>query len=115
MSDVIVINDVLHYLLPEQQESLIIRSVNSLKPGGFIILRDGDSERERDHRITKLTEWFSIKILKFNKASHSPCFTSGSKIREISSRLNCVVEETRNDNLTSNTIFTIRPKNASYE
>lgn len=115
LSDVIVINDVLHYLLPEQQESLIIRSVNSLKPGGFIILRDGDSERERDHRITKLTEWFSIKILKFNKASHSPCFTSGSKIREISSRLNCVVVETRNDNLTSNTIFTIRPKNASYE
>ena len=115
LSDVIVINDVLHYLLPEQQESLISRSVNSLKSGGFIILRDGDSERVRDHRVTKLTEWFSIKVLKFNKASHSPCFSSASKIRDIAFRLNCVVDESRNDKLTSNTIFIIRPKNVSYE
>lgn len=108
-SDVIIMNDILHYLLPEEQESIIARSISVLNPEGFLIIRDGDSEKKRDHRVTKLTEWFSIKLLGFNKATHAVCFTSGSKIKEIAIKLNCTVEESRNDKLTSNTIFVLKP------
>lgn len=109
-SDVFVMNDVLHYLMPEEQELLLKRVLLKVKSGGFLILRDGDSEKVRYHKVTKMTEWFSIKALGFNKALHPPCFTSGSKIREIADRMGCIAEEMRNDKLTSNTIYIIKPK-----
>lgn len=108
-SDVVIMNDVIHYLLPEEQELLIHKAIQSLNFGGFIILRDGDSEKIRYHRITRLSEWFSINVLGFNKAKQSPCFTSSSKIRSIASKYNCMVEEMRNDRVTSNTIYLLKP------
>ncbi len=109
-SDVFVMNDVLHYLMAGEQELLLNRILPRVKSGGFLILRDGDSEKVKDHKVTKITEWFSIKALGFNKALHPPCFTSGSKIKEIAERMDCIVEEMRNDKLTSNTIYIIKPK-----
>lgn len=109
-SDVFVMNDVLHYLMPEEQVSLIKRAILSLKPNGFIILRDGDSEKVSTHKITRLSEWFSIKLLGFNKASHDPCFINGSEIRELAERMNCDLSEKNNDKVTSNTIFIMKPK-----
>jgi len=110
VSDVFVMNDILHYLLPEEQEQLIKRAIMSLNSGGFLILRDGDSEKVSNHRVTKISEWFSIKLLRFNKANQAPCFTSGTRMREISLKLNCDLTEKLNDKVTSNTIYILRPK-----
>ena len=109
-SDVFIMNDVLHYLLPEEQTQIIERAIISLNSGGFLILRDGDSEKVSNHKVTKLSEWFSIKLLGFNKANQAPCFTSGTKMREIAAELNCDLTEMANDTITSNTIFIMRPK-----
>jgi len=38
-SDVFIMNDILHYLLPHEQELLIRKCVQKLKTGGFVIIR----------------------------------------------------------------------------
>lgn len=75
--DIILLNDILHYLDQEQQESIINKSLKSLNNNGFIIIRDGINNALSKHKITKLTEFFSIKLLKFNKSKNrKPLFNS---------------------------------------
>ena len=108
-SDVFIMNDILHYLLPHEQELLIRKCVQKLKTGGFVIIRDGDAERTKSHRMTRLSEWFSITLLGFNKASHAPCFIGKSKMAEIALSLNCTIDIKENDKVTSNTVYIIKP------
>lgn len=108
-SDVFIMNDILHYLLPHEQELLIRKCVQKLKTGGFVIIRDGDAERTKSHRMTRLSEWFSITLLGFNKASHAPCFIGKSKMEGIALSLNCTIDTKENDKVTSNTIYIIKP------
>lgn len=80
-ADAIIILDVLHYLSAENQRILIRRCFEKLNPGGILILRDGDCSQESKHNGTKLTEFFSIKVLKFNKQTEEElCFISSETI-----------------------------------
>lgn len=108
-SDVFIMNDILHYLLPHEQELLIRKCVQSLRDGGFVIIRDGDAEKTKGHRMTRLSEWFSITLLGFNKASHAPCFIGKSRMEEIAHSLGCTIDTKENDKLTSNTVYIIKP------
>lgn len=75
--DIIILNDLLHYLNQEQQEYIIEKSLNALNNNGFILIRDGINDTMSKHKITKLTEFFSIKLLKFNKSKNrAPLFNS---------------------------------------
>ncbi len=109
-SDVIILCDTLHYLLPESQKAVLKRVIESTVEGGFIIIRDGDSEKPQKHRITKLSEWFSINLLNFNKSTQSPCFLGKSDILSFAAEFGCSVEIRNNDTYTSNTIYILRPK-----
>lgn len=106
--DSIIIADVLHYLLPEAQDDLITRCFSALSPGGVLIIRDGDSDLKERHEGTKLTELFSVKLLKFNKSINDLNFISGTKIRELAGKHNLTVERLDDTKLTSNVIFVIR-------
>ena len=110
-SDVFVMNDILHYLHIKEQKELLKRVTELLNSGGFLIIRDGDSEKSEEHRLTKMTERFSIDILGFNKATHPPCFMGRSEMISYAAELNCKVETVRNDSYTSNTIYILRPIN----
>ncbi len=104
-SDVFILNDMLHYLPLSDQEMLLAKCVNNMNDGGMVIVRDGDSGKRRDHRITRLSEWFSINLIGFNKAVQSPCFTDNLQIGQWAGNMNCTLEVLRNDRLTSNTIY----------
>ncbi|HTI08552.1 MAG TPA: class I SAM-dependent methyltransferase, partial [Puia sp.] len=67
--DAIILADMLHYLQPGQQTELIEKCIRHLRPGGTILIRDGNMDLVAKHRTTKLTEFFSTKVFRFNKTS----------------------------------------------
>lgn len=108
MSDVFILNDMLHYMSQKDQEELIRKCSCSLNENGQIIIRDGDSSNKSKHRLTKLTELFSTKILGFNKTEGELCFTSDEQIRRIAQSCGLRVEALLNDKYTSNTIYILQ-------
>lgn len=109
-SDVFIMNDMLHYLAPDDQESLMAACAGRLRSGGLIIVRDGDSGKARRHRMTELTELFSTRIVGFNRTAGDLHFLSGERIRQMARGLGLDVSETENDRYTSNTIYILRRK-----
>ena len=107
--DVIIISDVLHYLDTPQQEDLLNRSIASLNPGGILIVRDGDQDLNK-HAVTELSEFFSIKLLKFNKSVNALNFVSGEKLKQWAKNSKLEIEVIKSQKHTSNVIFAIRNK-----
>ncbi len=107
-SDAFIINDVLHYMPRDKQKDLIIKCIKHLKSGGKIIIRDGNSEMKRKHKGTKLSEFFSTKLLKFNKTQYKKLhFTSKNEILEIASKYNFEVNIVDETKFTSNIVFVL--------
>ncbi len=105
----IVIADVLHYLQPEQQRVVIEKCIRHLQPGGTFIIRDGNKDLADRHKGTRITEYFSTRLLGFNKTtSNGLSFLSASLIREITGRYNMECTEIDNTRYTSNMMFVIR-------
>lgn len=111
-SDVFIMNDMLHYLSEDGQESLMAACASRLRTGGMIIVRDGDSGKTGRHRLTKLTELFSTRIVRFNRTAGDLHFISGERIRQMAHKLGFEVSETENDSYTSNTIYILRRKSS---
>ena len=109
-SDVFILNDILHYLTVVDQEKLLGECVSKIEEGGMVIVRDGDSGKHRNHRITRLSEWFSINLIGFNKAKSAPCFTNRGVFETWADKLGCSMEVVRNDKITSNTIYILKRK-----
>ena len=74
----------------------------------MIVIRDGDSGKEQRHRLTRLTEVFSTRILKFNKTNGRLHFLSGERIRSMAAVNGLSVQEMQNDRYTSNTIYILK-------
>jgi len=107
--DAYVISDVLHYLQPEEQEKVLSACIAQLKEGGVIIVRDGDSDLKERHEGTRLTEFFSTKLIGFNKTKDKPLsFFSSSRISGIVKANGAVMEKIDNTKYTSNVIFIIK-------
>jgi len=106
--DGIIISDVLHYLEYNEQEILLGRCMDALHAGGILIVREGNTEFKKRHKGTVLTEFFSVKLLKFNKSTHSLNFLSGETIKGIANKRGMTVEIDDNAKFTSNVIFVIR-------
>jgi uncharacterized protein len=106
--DGIVISDVLHYLEYNEQEILLGRCMDALNTGGILLVREGNKDLKERHKGTELTEFFSVKLLKFNKSTHSLNFLSGERIKEIANKRGMTVEIDDNAKFTSNVIFVIR-------
>lgn len=107
--DAFVITDVLHYLQAHEQEKVLSACISQLEPGGLIIVRDGDSDLGKRHEGTRLTEFFSTKLLGFNKTKDKPLsFFSSSAIASIVAANGAVMEKIDNTRYTSNVIFIIK-------
>jgi 1-acyl-sn-glycerol-3-phosphate acyltransferase len=105
--DVILLNDVLHYLMPNAQFALLERCFNALLPGGKIIVRDGNADLRGRHQGTRLTELFSVKLLGFNKSAHDLHFISGKAIAAFAAARGWRIQIFDQTKLTSNIIFVI--------
>ncbi|HKZ38502.1 MAG TPA: 1-acyl-sn-glycerol-3-phosphate acyltransferase [Chryseolinea sp.] len=106
--DGIIISDVLHYLEYNEQEILLGRCMDALNDGGVLVIREGNTDLKKRHKGTELTEFFSVKLLKFNKSTHSLNFLSGESIKGIANKRDMTVEIDDNAKFTSNVIFVIR-------
>ncbi|MEZ4266523.1 MAG: DUF2062 domain-containing protein [Myxococcota bacterium] len=60
--DVITLVDVLHYYEPADQRALLARCAAALRPGGRLIIREGDRAREGGARWTRLVERVVTKL-----------------------------------------------------
>ena len=104
--DAIILADMLHYLQPDKQKTVITKCIDHLNPGGKLIIRDGDNDIKDRHKRTKLTEYFSTSLFKFNKTTNEGlCFFSGSMIRAMAAERNMECNEMADSKLTSNTFF----------
>ncbi len=63
----ILLGDVLHYLDPYSQQLLLQRCMDNLKPGGILLIRDGNADLDGRHQRTRLTEFFSTRVMNFNR------------------------------------------------
>lgn len=106
--DGIIISDVLHYLLPEQQTQLLEICVASLNDGGRLIIRDGVSELKDRIKGTKLTELFSTKIIRFNKTQNDLHFISHSLIESFASKHQLSLEVHDHAKMTANLTFVLK-------
>jgi 2-polyprenyl-3-methyl-5-hydroxy-6-metoxy-1,4-benzoquinol methylase len=109
--DVILLSDVLHYFSFQKQEELLGRCIEKLNPGGMIVIRDADSKEEKKHRATKFTEFFSTKVIGFNKTAEDKKelhFTSRETISQIASLHGLTAEVIREEQHTSNILMIIR-------
>ena len=107
--DAIIVADMLHYLQPAEQQAVIAKCISNLNPGGQLIIRDGDSDKEEQHKKTRLTEFFSTKVLNFNKTKETGLsFLSGNMIRKIAAENSMACNEIADSKLTSNTIFILK-------
>jgi 1-acyl-sn-glycerol-3-phosphate acyltransferase len=106
--DAIVMMDILHYLQPEQQKIVIEKCIRHIKPGGLIIIRDGNKDLAKRQKGTELTEKFSTEIFGFNKTSGGLYFLSGSTIKEIAASHQMECSEMDESTYTSNIIFVLK-------
>ncbi|HOX82503.1 MAG TPA: 1-acyl-sn-glycerol-3-phosphate acyltransferase [Chryseolinea sp.] len=106
--DVIIISDVLHYLQTEAQDKLLINCFDALNARGTLIIRDGNADLKERHKGTKLTEFFSVKLLKFNKSENDLNFVSGERIKQLAAQYGLKVTELDDAKFTSNVIFVVR-------
>jgi 2-polyprenyl-3-methyl-5-hydroxy-6-metoxy-1,4-benzoquinol methylase len=106
--DVFIINDVLHYLTFEEQETLVTNCIKNLKPGGTLLIKDADKKDEKGQKLTWLTEFFSTNF-GFNIMPHDRLyFTSGDDLKKIADKNNMDFSTVQDAQYSSNTIFAIR-------
>ncbi|MFH1161136.1 MAG: 1-acyl-sn-glycerol-3-phosphate acyltransferase, partial [bacterium] len=111
--DGILLGDVLHYLPPDKQASLLQVCMENLKPGGVILLREGNSDLQKRHRRTRLTEFFSTRVLHFNQTLDQRkqlWFVSAGAIRHQAELYGCSFELIDQGKKTSNVFMVIRRK-----
>ncbi len=108
--DAFLLSDVLHYMPGEAQLDLLARCAESLSPGGVIIIREGDTGMRDKHRRTKMTEFLSTRILRFNKleASEALCFLSTERILKLAGKYGLKTEIRGESRITSNKWILLR-------
>ncbi|MEO8760033.1 MAG: class I SAM-dependent methyltransferase, partial [Bacteroidia bacterium] len=110
-SDAFIINDVLHYFSTEKQIQLIETCIKQLNPKGILIIRDADASMQKQHRFTKLTEFFSTKF-GFNKTEGNLHFFSSTLIIDVINKFpNLSYQKISDSAITSNNIFVITNNN----
>jgi 1-acyl-sn-glycerol-3-phosphate acyltransferase len=109
--DGFLFSDVLHYLSYEKQESLLKDCIRNLRPGGVILIREGNADKEKQHKCTKFIKFFSTKILRLNNTHDGMgkfYFTSAQKLIRIAEEYGLTFEIIDQKRITSNNFFIMR-------
>ncbi|NQV01541.1 MAG: methyltransferase domain-containing protein [Bacteroidia bacterium] len=109
--DGILLGDVLHYLHPDSQQSLLQRCMENLKPGGTLLIREGNADLDHRHKRTRLTEFFSTRVMNFNQTqdkSKHLWFISANRIQKLAEANGFKCELMDQGKKTSNIFLTIK-------
>ena len=107
--DGIILADMLHYLQPPEQRALVEKCIKHLNPEGTMIIREGNTDLGKRHKGTRLTEFFSTKVVGFNKVTDQGLsFLSGTLIKEIAADFNLEYSEVDETKFTSNIVYVIK-------
>ncbi len=110
-SDGIILSDILHYLPYADQEKILKLCISKLKPGGMLIIREGNTELQKRHKGTRISEIFSTRLLNFNKTKNDEgklFFTSKQKILSYVENAGLSVEVIDKTKHNSNLIYVIK-------
>lgn len=107
-SDVIIFNDVLHYLPLNDQEEVLNQANKSLNENGILIIRDGVTDYGDRHQETLKTEKYSTQIIGFNKSERELSFHSSEFFKSFSSKNNLSFELIQQSQKTSNVLFVLK-------
>lgn len=108
-AEAIIISDVLHYMSEAQQQLLLTKCVSALTGTGVLIIRDADSSKATRHWGTKVSEFFSVKLLGFNKSDNKNLyFFSSSTIINFLEQLNVNISVIDKTKFNSNIIYYIK-------
>ncbi len=111
-ADGFILADVLHYLQPAEQKYVLEKCLSQLNPGGVMIIRDGNKEMKERHKGTWLTEFFSTRVLGFNKTkAEGLSFLAASDVTAVVEAHGLHCEIIDRSKRTSNIIFVIRNQN----
>ncbi len=106
--DGIIITDVLHYLLPDEQTKLLEKCVAALNEQGTLIIRDGVSELQDRLKGTKRTEFWSTRLLKYNKTENELHYISRAFIERFAKQHGMSLEVLDRAKHTANLMFVLR-------
>ncbi len=104
----ILLQDVLHYLLPTQQKALLQKCFDALLPGGMLLIRDGVDDLNQKIRKTKQTELWSTRILKFNKTENDLYFLSQKDLEAFAGNHGMTIEMVDETKRLANVTFLLR-------
>ncbi len=105
--DIILLNDVLHYLDKESQLEVLHHCLNNLNKNGLIFIREGE-KNNKNHIFTKFTEFLSTKIFKFNKTEGKLNFITSLTISNLANKYDLRKEEIGHSKITSNKLFILK-------
>ena len=96
LQDGILLGDVLHYLPPDSQVTLIQSCMQNLKAGGVLLIREGNADLHNRHKRTRFSEFLSTRILQFNKTNKDQkklWFISSEEVKRVaqSKGLECTI------------------------
>ncbi|HEX5153701.1 MAG TPA: 1-acyl-sn-glycerol-3-phosphate acyltransferase [Parafilimonas sp.] len=111
--DAVIMSDMLHYLDANAQKKLIKKCCNNLNQDGILLIRDANADLKQRHFYTRMTEFFSTKLIGFNKTSGKGLsFFSEKLVKDIAAenKMNCV--QIDNSKYTSNIIYILKRNDA---
>lgn len=110
-TDVIILNDVLHYMPKIEQGKVLDNCFNAINSGGKMIIRDANKDNKKGTKATAFTEFMSIKFLGFNKMLYDEVdFLSGAELEAKARQSGFEVEVIKDSKLNSNTIYILDKK-----
>lgn len=113
-ADAFVLSDVLHYLSVAEQKEVLKQCAEKLNPGGILLIREGDKDHVDRHNRTRITEFFSTRIMRFNKVHNRLTFLSGKELEAVCTALGLSFEVADKGSTTSNSLFVARKTIAEY-
>ncbi len=107
-ADTYIISDVLHYLPEAKQREVIANCLQHLRKDGILLIREGDASLSDRQKGTRLTEFFSVRLLGFNKAASGTLYFTGRElIEEVAREHGFAVEVMDSSKLTSNVLYVL--------
>ena len=106
-AEIYILNDVLHYMPEKSQFRVLGSCLERLPEGGKVIVRDADASLKKRTLFTRITEFQSTRLFRFNKRVHKLTYLSGDVMENFVTGKGFSMERYDHARLTSNVTYII--------